>query len=63
MFKLSAQDADGRNTRSFTAPTEMPKATAISSWGRSSIKASVAATRSFTGNRQNACRIFSRVSC
>src|ERR1051326_3926010 len=51
-----------RNTRSFTAPTEVPRALAISSYGSSSTRASVAATCNLAGRRRNACWIPSRVS-
>src|SRR5262245_25684280 len=51
-----------RNTRSFTAPTDVPKALAISSYGSSSTRASVAATCNLAGSLQNACWILSLVS-
>src|SRR5438128_7024659 len=51
-----------RNTRDFTPLTEIPRAAAISSYFCSSMRASVAAARSFGGSSPKARAILSRVS-
>src|SRR5207247_1243496 len=51
-----------RKTRDFTPLTEIPRAAAISSYCCSSMRARVAAARSFAGNSRKARAIFSRVS-
>src|SRR5438552_11297139 len=51
-----------RNTRTLTRATEMPAASAISLYGSSSIRASVATRRYFAGSSWNAILVRSRPS-
>src|ERR1700678_1531056 len=51
-----------RNTRSFTAATEIPSASATSLCGCCSTTASTAAMRSLGGSRWNASTVFKRIS-
>src|SRR6266852_1944167 len=51
-----------RNTRILTRAAEIPMASAILSYGSSSISANVATMRYFAGNWKKACLIRSRVS-
>src|SRR5256884_7021865 len=51
-----------RNTRTLTRATEMPAASAISLYGSSSIRASVATRRYFAGSSWNAILMRSRTS-
>ena len=60
--KSFLSNRSARNTRSFTAATVIPNASATSLRGRSSTTASTAATRNFGGRRPNAAVVFRRIS-
>jgi hypothetical protein len=58
---IPSNSRTARKTRILTLPADVPSACAISWCDRSSIKESVAATRSFGGNWRNAVAIWLRL--